>query len=180
MPSSSTRASPAAPLISQEEQWRLIDQSGVLKKLQTEEREEELSLGEEIFNASLVIIPTYFLLVLMDILTYQQYGQGVNLKTILDRATQAVPILSIFIFYSTRYKRDPRMQTLLFLLGTASGSRMLFLLKRSSYLVNMQQTPPLVTLWIYTVVQMDLGLAVSNLVLVAGFCWWKQLNLFGN
>nr|GAT54054.1 predicted protein [Mycena chlorophos] len=138
-----------------------------------------MSLGEEIFNASLTIMPTCFLLVLMDILIYQQYGQGVNLKTVLDRIIEGAPILSIFVFYTIRYKHDRRMQFLLLLLGTTAGSRMLFVLKRSSYLVNMRQTPPLVTLWIYCVVQMDLGLAVFNLALVAGFCWWKGIDVYG-
>ncbi|KAF7301344.1 hypothetical protein MIND_00699600 [Mycena indigotica] len=179
--SSSPQANaPAAPLISEEEQWRLINQSGILKKVNLQAPEAEMSLGEEIFNTSLIVIPVCSLLVLMDILTYHQYGQGVNLKTVLDRLIQGIPILSLFIFYSNRHKRDFRMQLLLFILGTASGSRMLYILKRSSYLVNMKQTPPLITLWIYTVVQLDLGFAVSNLLAVAGFCWWKGLDVFGS
>ncbi|KAJ7179909.1 hypothetical protein C8R43DRAFT_971072 [Mycena crocata] len=169
----------AAPLINipQEEQWRLISESGVLKKVDSPP-DAETSLGEEIFNALLLITPCSFLLVLMQILIYHQYGQEANMKTIADRIIQGVPILSIFVFYTSRYKKDQRMQLLLFLMGSAAGSRMLFLIKRGSYLVNMRQCPPLVTLWVYIVIQLDLGLAVLNLTLVGGFCWWKQLDLF--
>ncbi|KAJ7129773.1 hypothetical protein C8R44DRAFT_615137 [Mycena epipterygia] len=194
--------------IPEDEQWRLINESGVLKKVDSPS-EPELPLGEgicafrpphttptlilsqEIFNALLLITPCSFLLLLMDILIYQQYGQDPNLKTVVERMIQGVPILSIFVFYSkvstemltrylaaSRYKRDQRMQLLLFLLGTAAGSRMLFLIKRGSYLVNIQQCPPLVTVWVYIVIQLDLGLAVLNLAMVGTFCWWKGLDLF--
>ncbi|KAJ6516004.1 hypothetical protein C8R45DRAFT_1049479 [Mycena sanguinolenta] len=193
--------SPKAPLveISEDEQWRLINQSGVLKTdalraVNSSTDKESLSLGEEIFSASLLIIPCASLLLLMQILIYNQYGQEVNLKTIADRMVEGVPILSIFIFYSechqlifwnpltpvaaSRHKRNPRVQLLLLLLGSAAGCRMLFLLKRAGYLVNIRQCPPLVTLWVYVVIQLDLGLAVLNLAVVGAFCWWKKLDLF--
>ncbi|KAJ6599149.1 hypothetical protein DFH09DRAFT_1021988 [Mycena vulgaris] len=172
MPPSSTSID-----IPQEEQWRLINESGVLRKVESPS-EPELPLGEEIFNSLLVITPCAFFLLLMQILIYHQYGQDPNLKTLVDRMIEGVPILSIFVFYTARYKRDQRMQLFLFLMGTAAGSRMLFLIKRGSYLVNMRQCPPLVTLWVYIVVQLDLGLAVLNLVSVAAFSWWKGLELF--
>ncbi|KAF8211198.1 hypothetical protein K438DRAFT_1806872 [Mycena galopus ATCC 62051] len=169
--------------ISEEEQWRLINESGILKsgalrEVETPSDEDELSLCEEIFSALLLIVPCSSLLLLMQILIYNQYGQEVNLKTIADRLIEGVPILSLFIFYTSRHKRNARVQLLLFLLGSAAGSRMLFLLKRGGYLDNIRQCPPLVTLWVYIVIQLDLGLAVLNLIAVGIFCWWKQLDLF--
>jgi hypothetical protein len=78
-PSSLSDATPRKPLIeiSEEEQLRLIEQSGVLKKfkgategensaLVTEYIEEKLPLPEEIFNASLFIVPFSFLLLMME------------------------------------------------------------------------------------------------------------------
>lgn len=76
--STSTRAAPSKPLIeiSEEEQWRLINQSGILKgpALQAIQRpesvpepEEEPSLGDEIFNAILLIIPFSGILLLMEL-----------------------------------------------------------------------------------------------------------------
>ncbi|KAJ6614331.1 hypothetical protein B0H10DRAFT_2165139 [Mycena sp. CBHHK59/15] len=174
---SAAHSSNSALNIPQEEQWRLINESGVLKKVDTP-AENQISLGEEIFSSVLLITPFSFLLLLMQILIYQQYGQEPNLKTLVDMMVQGVPILSVFIFYSSRHKPDKRMQSLLFLMGTAAGARMLYLIKRGSYLVNMRQCPPLVTLWVYVVVQLDLGLAVLNLLMVATFCWWKELDLF--
>jgi hypothetical protein len=67
--------------ISNEEQWRLIEQSGVLKKVPTSdhqptssstpqankenEEEEEYPLAEEVFAATTLLIPVSFLLLLM-------------------------------------------------------------------------------------------------------------------
>lgn len=76
--STSTRPAPSKPLIeiSEEEQWRLIEQSGILKEptLQSvhhtdsvPEPEEEPSLGDEIFNAILLIIPFSGILLLMEL-----------------------------------------------------------------------------------------------------------------
>lgn len=69
------------PLIqlSEEEQWRLIEQSGILKKvptsdseptssstpLQGNDDEEEYPLAEEIFAATTLLIPMSFLLLMM-------------------------------------------------------------------------------------------------------------------
>jgi hypothetical protein len=67
--------------ISEEEQWRLIEQSGVLKKVPTSDHkptssstpqanqgnddEEEYPLAEELFAAATLLIPISFLLLLM-------------------------------------------------------------------------------------------------------------------
>jgi hypothetical protein len=39
------------------------------------------------------------------------------------------------------------------------------------------QCPPLVTVWIYTILQLDLGPAVLSLCTVASFVWWKGLEI---
>jgi len=58
--------------LSEEEQWRLVRETGVLKKLSEDAAEREasaqasLSLGDEIFNAALLIIPFSSLLLLME------------------------------------------------------------------------------------------------------------------
>jgi len=62
------------PEISEEEQWRLINETGLLKQLPNppptttrfEEAEEETPFAVEILNALLLIAPFTFLLVMMD------------------------------------------------------------------------------------------------------------------
>ncbi|KAF8897454.1 hypothetical protein BD779DRAFT_1490944 [Infundibulicybe gibba] len=174
--------------ISDEEQWRLINQSGVLQKAVApppesspdmihENDEEFVPLAEELFNSVLLIIPFSFLLLMMEILIHQQYGRRASLQAIMDRMIPGTPILSIFVFYTTRYKHHRRMQFFLFILSILVGPRMIYLINHASWLVNMRQCPPLATLWVYTIVQLDLGPAVLNLITVGGFVWWKGLQL---
>jgi hypothetical protein len=58
------------PLIEvpEEEQWRIIKQTGILEaaKLQDQAVEDKISLGDEIFNAVLLLIPFSSLLLLME------------------------------------------------------------------------------------------------------------------
>jgi len=169
-----------------EEQWRLINQSGVLQSssiesipaaISSRNMDEVTPLSDEIFNSVLLIIPFSSLLLLMEILIRHQYGKEASLDVIMDRMLPGVPILSIFIFYTTRYKQDRRMQLLLVAISVLVGSRMLWLLNNASWLVNMQQCPPLATVWIYTVVQLDLVAAVVSLLIVGGFVWWNRLKI---
>lgn len=62
------------PEISEEEQWRIINETGLLKQLSTsqrtprvEEGEEGTPFAEEILDAMLLIAPFTFLLVMMDV-----------------------------------------------------------------------------------------------------------------
>ncbi|KAF8913822.1 hypothetical protein CPB84DRAFT_1757642 [Gymnopilus junonius] len=167
--------------ISEEEQWRLINQTEILQSSEAAfsgVAEPEISpLADEIFNALFLIIPFSSILLLMEILIRHQYGKEASVEVIKDRMLPGVPILSIFIFYTTRYKQDRRIQLFLFVISTLVGSRMLYLWDNASFLVIMKQCPPLVTVWIYTIVQLDLGAAVTALVVVGGFVWWQDITV---
>ena len=59
--------------ISEDEQWRLIQETGVLRKISGTQKPEEtidngepLPLAEEIFNAVVLIMPFTFFLIMMD------------------------------------------------------------------------------------------------------------------
>lgn len=60
------------PEISEEEQWRIINETGLLKQMKTSpptaqaEKPEETPFAEEILNAMLLIAPFTFLLIMMD------------------------------------------------------------------------------------------------------------------
>lgn len=70
---STKNASANEPEISEEDQWRIINETGLLKQLpasprttKAQEPEEETPFAEEILNAMLLIAPFTFLLVMMD------------------------------------------------------------------------------------------------------------------
>lgn len=63
------------PEISEEEQWRIIQETGLLKELpkgqdpqpDNDVDDQELPLADEVFNAILLIIPFSFLLTLFEV-----------------------------------------------------------------------------------------------------------------
>ncbi|KAF8812361.1 hypothetical protein BYT27DRAFT_7182803 [Phlegmacium glaucopus] len=185
----SPRSKPAKPLIeiTEDEQWRLINQSGILQNraLVQEsivestivEEEGNFSLCDEVFNAVLLIIPFSSLLLLMIILIHHQYGKTASLEIIMEKMVPGIPILSLFIFYTNRHKQHRRMQFLLFIISIVVGSRMIYQFNHASWLVNMNQCPPLATIWIYTIIQLELIPAFLNLAVVGTFVWWKGLKI---
>lgn len=175
-------ASANRPEITEEEQWRIINETGLLKQLPTpprtsnvQESEEETPFAEEILNAMLLIAPFTFLLVMMDIAVHQQYARKASLKDIGDRLASALPILSIFIYYTNKHRRSRRTKFLFFALSLIVGPRLVWVVNRAPWGTVMQQSPPLAALWIYTIYQMDLGPAVLSLVIVG--LWFLQSGL---
>ena len=107
--------------IPEDEQRRLIEETGILNKFREvvqdgksgavveELVEERLPLADEIFNAILYIIPVSFLLMMMEMyvsriviprlvlllipasLIHQQYRQAASLQAILDRMIPGIP-----------------------------------------------------------------------------------------
>jgi hypothetical protein len=180
-----TSSEPSTNLeISEEEQWRLINETGILKKaiprsspVVEAEETEDTPLAEEIFNSVILIIPFSFLLLMFEILIPHQYGKHPTFRDLVDRMVSGVPILSVFIFCTTRYKQTRKMQFMLFVLSIIVGTRMIWLINHSSWLINMQQCPPLATVWVYTIVQLELSPSVVALAIVGGWMKWKGLKL---
>ncbi|KAJ3987208.1 hypothetical protein F5890DRAFT_1571850 [Lentinula detonsa] len=172
--------------IPEEEQWRLINESGVLHKISSDQRQSEstdseYTLMDEILDTSMIIIPFCSLLILMDILIHNQYGRHASFKELFDGMKSRGPsigVLALFIFYVHRHKRSSEIQTFLFLLSCAAGTRLMYLIALGSWLVNMRQCPPLATIWIYTVLELDLGPTVISLMVTACFVWWKGLQKY--
>ncbi|RDB22676.1 hypothetical protein Hypma_010291 [Hypsizygus marmoreus] len=180
-----TSSSTEASEIPEDEQWRLVNESGILGKMasipranEEEVQEPELTpLGEEIFNSIILIIPMSFVLLLMEILIHFQYGKRPTFEAVLDRMVPGVPILSISIFYTTRYKSLHTMQAFLFVLAVFAGSRLIYLMNLGSWLVNMRQCPPLATMWVYATLQLNLAPAVVSLGVVGAYVWWRGLDI---
>jgi len=175
--------------ISEDEQWRLINQSGVLSniskpKAETKPKDADEQSDEpfspfcnEIFQSILFIIPMSSLYVMMVILAHRQYAQEVTVSLLVEQLLSSIPLLSVFIFYTTRYKQDLRMQIALAILSVFSGSRLIYVVNRTNWTIVMRQCPPLGTMWVYTVVQLDLIKAVAALAAVAAYVQWAGLKI---
>ena len=97
---------------------------------------------------------------------------------------------------ATRHKANPRMQIALFLLSLGVGPRMIWLINWGSWLVNMRQVccfhlgrwclqfisfvckcPQFATIWLYTIVQLNLNWAVLSLVMIGAWAWFTGMKL---
>jgi hypothetical protein len=98
--------------IPEDEQWRLINESGILSNVPRAQvtDDEEATPADEIFNAVLLIIPFSFLLLLMEMfvsslsgeptlteiswqsrLIHYQYGKQPSFQALVDRMAPGVP-----------------------------------------------------------------------------------------
>ncbi|EJD01340.1 uncharacterized protein FOMMEDRAFT_30051 [Fomitiporia mediterranea MF3/22] len=183
--------------IPESEQWRIIEETGVLKKVPREwresggssvlkEREGEANpeddepfspLCNEIFNAIFFAIPFSTLYITMDVMAHRQYSQPITTLGLLEKIVWGIPFLFAFIFYTLRHKADRRTQALLFFLSIACGARLIYIVNWESWRVVVNQCAPLGTIWVYTVAQLNLIPAVAALAVVAAYVKWKELKI---
>ncbi|KAF7966791.1 hypothetical protein HWV62_36995 [Athelia sp. TMB] len=184
--------------ISEEEQWRLINETGILKQpiprpsAEDVEKEQDQTLADEIFSAITLIIPFTFCLLLFEMFVATQLNSHV-LSLLTTKKLDTFPVReetdrwgaeregssqrpNFVRVYILQYKHTRKGQAFLFVLGCAAGYRLLWNLNKANWLVNMQQCPPFATVWVYTVVQLDLGPAILSLLACYGFMKWKGLS----
>ncbi|KIK65353.1 hypothetical protein GYMLUDRAFT_38801 [Collybiopsis luxurians FD-317 M1] len=171
--------------IPEDEQWRLINETGVLHKISEQTPTSAVNsdpspypLVDEILDTSLFIIPFCSLLLLMEILVHNQYNRHATYGALLERMSTGGPILALFIFFIHRHKRSRRVQIFLFVLSCVVGPRLMYLIARGSWLVNMRQCPPLATIWVYTALELDLGPCVVSLGVTGAYVWWNGFQKY--
>ncbi|KIO33949.1 hypothetical protein M407DRAFT_240828 [Tulasnella calospora MUT 4182] len=165
--------------ISPEEQERLIKESGLLGKVQKIQRapEQTVDFADNVFNTVLYVIPLGFLYVIMDVLIHQQYGQDHSMAESLKRLVSGLPFLAVLVFYTHRFQTKRLVQLALVSVAVGSGSGLIYQLNLGSWTENMQRGPPLLTLWVFAVIQMDLLPCSVSLALVYGIARYNNLSL---
>ncbi|CUA73876.1 hypothetical protein RSOLAG22IIIB_01397 [Rhizoctonia solani] len=162
--------------IPHDEQMRLIKDTGILDRVPAEQEEQLSPLADSILDTAIMAIPLSTLYIVLDLLVQQQYAQQPTIKEELGRVITNVPILFILIHYINKRKATPMAQLLLFLTAISAGPRMIWLVNKGSWLRVTRQAPPLGTIWVYTIIQLNLVPAMASLVVVFGlakFMGWK-------
>lgn len=149
--------------------------------------------AERFLDTLIWAIPFGFLYLMMDIMIQQQYASHPTFWSEIQRMAQALPMLTAFIYYTAvkpasssslqgsggaGLGRHLALQLLLLVIGTSCGCGFLYVYTRSSADVVMRRTAPLGTLWMYSVVRLDLSLLVVSLAVVYGFVSFHELPLF--
>ena len=161
---------------SEEEQWRIINETGILHKVAEDndrkpksKRTREPDLEEDIPPGPLAFLFALPLTVLhggMDYLVHLQYdyGEHFTFKRVLSRQLPLFPVLIVFIYFTTKYKNLLVSQLLFTIASAAAGVGLVYYSTEDQTFGAMLKTPGLAVLWIYLVIQMRLPLACVSLL----------------
>ncbi|GAB7357894.1 hypothetical protein MBLNU230_g0062t1 [Neophaeotheca triangularis] len=134
-------------------------------------------LGQSIFYA-LVGSMLHFTL---DVLVFSQYRQEIQWDAISKRTATILPVL-FFLIYIVRTETAERFpktkQVFFFVVAIIAGCHLITVGNTKDYYAVMKRAPPIGTLWLWSVVEMDLGTAFASVVIDFGYMWWKGYTAF--
>jgi hypothetical protein len=117
----------------------------------------------------------------LDVLVYSQFAQDIVWSAIWKRTGTMLPILFL-VTYMMRselaWKLGIVRQIFFLALGVGTGCYMIHAGNVHQYFAVMKQAPPLGTLWIYSVLEMDLPFAAGSLLLNVAFLLWGGYSFF--
>ncbi|KAF2104870.1 hypothetical protein NA57DRAFT_71073 [Rhizodiscina lignyota] len=118
----------------------------------------------------------------LDVLVYNQYRQEIEWKEIAARWAVAVPILMLLVYmlHGTPSNRYLAIGKQVLFMGTSvvAGCYLVFSGNKHGYYAVMKRAPPVGTLWVWSVIEMQLGYAVPSLLAVGCYMWWHGLSAF--
>ncbi|KAJ4422475.1 hypothetical protein N0V82_002925 [Gnomoniopsis sp. IMI 355080] len=126
----------------------------------------------------------------LDFLVQHQYAMEIEYRTIVARAFQALMVFAALVhalhphpannslgpLVSQKYQNGFR-QAIFFATSVSAGSYLIYITNKYSYFAVLKQSPPLGCLWIWSVLEMNLGLSVLSLAGCYGFFWHKGYQL---
>lgn len=155
-----------------------LDGDDTANRLMQEQEATEMSPRvESILDLLIWTMPFGFMYTLLDVLVRQQYGETVGFTDEVARLARALPVLAFFIHYNLTSQRQALIQGMLFVLCSACGCSLIYTVNKSSYEVVVQRVAPLGTLWIFSVVRLDLLPACISLALTAMFVKQSELKI---
>ena len=135
-------------------------------------------VGQAVFWA-LVLSMMHFTL---DVLVYHQYAQAVLWPSIFRRTGTMLPILFLLVWAmraDTAMKVPVVVRQVGFLvLSVGTGCYTIHAANRYDYFAVMKRTPPLGTLWVWSVIEMDLGFAVASVIQKSLSCGGKGIRCY--
>lgn len=117
----------------------------------------------------------------LDVLVYQQYRQEIEWGPIFRRTGSILLPLFVVIWLlcSRTAMKVPLLRQVLFLgIAVAAGCYTIFVGNNYTYYAVMKQAPPLGTLWIWSVYEMELKWALVSVVVDVGYLLWKGYTVF--
>ncbi|KAI5919314.1 hypothetical protein F4810DRAFT_512913 [Camillea tinctor] len=151
-----------------------------------DERDEEGATlspkAERIMEAILWTVSLAMLHFTLDVLVQHQYAVVISWPQIVRRSIQALAVFFL-LFYTLHPHasspillpglplrfQSPLRQSIFFGASIASGCYLIHISNVYGYLAVMKQSPPLGCLWVWSIIELDLSLAVVSLAVAGGF-----------
>lgn len=134
-------------------------------------------VGEAVFW-SVCLVMFHFTL---DVLVYNQFAQEVIWPAVIKRTFTMLPILFLVV-YMLRSELAKKFgivrQIFFFVVGITAGCYLIHAGNKYQYFAVMKQAPPLGTLWVYAVIEMDLLFAAGSIVLNVAFLLYGGYSFF--
>lgn len=117
----------------------------------------------------------------LDVLVFNQYRQEIEWSEIFLRTATVFPVLFLlnYIMASQTASRFPLVKQIFFLVvGVSAGCYVIYAANKYDYYAVMKQAPPLGTLWIWSVIEMNLAFGVVCVAVNFGFLWIRGYSAF--
>lgn len=155
---------------------RVRDESGNILEAGLETEEPIGPVGHAVFW-SVTLAMLHFTL---DVLVHNQYRQDIEWGPIFQHAFTAVPVLFLLVYIlrsETARRWETARQLLYFSIAVAGGCYTIHVSNRYGYYAVMKRAPPLGTLWIWSVIEMNLTFGAASLALNAVYLFWKGYSI---
>ncbi|KUI63027.1 hypothetical protein VP1G_10164 [Cytospora mali] len=150
-----------------------------------DEDEEGLSpTAERIMETLLYSVSLAMLHFTLDVLVQRQYGETVEWYNIVERATQAFMVFAALVYALHPHSavttvvpglplgyQPAARQTIFLAISLVAGCYLIYITNEYSYLAVLKQAPPVGALWVWSVIELNLGLAVLTLAGSGLFFW---------
>jgi hypothetical protein len=114
----------------------------------------------------------------LDVLVHQQYRQSIDWGMIIQRTATTVPILGILVYFLHSRSAKLWIQALFLGISIAAGCYMIYASNEEAYFAVMKRAPPLGTLWVWSVMEMRLELAVMSVGAAGAYFWLGGYSMF--
>ncbi|KAI0512710.1 hypothetical protein F5B22DRAFT_290481 [Xylaria bambusicola] len=125
-----------------------------------------------------------------DVLVQHQYAMEIDWFQIVTRAVVALVVFYAFFYVLHPHAsspvllpglplrfQEPLRQAIFFVASTASGCYLIDISNNYGYMYIMKRSPPLGCLWIWSVIELNLPMALLSLAIAAGFFFQGDYSL---
>ncbi|KAI0143514.1 hypothetical protein GGR57DRAFT_347578 [Xylariaceae sp. FL1272] len=150
---------------------------------ETDPDDENLSpTAERILDSLLWSVSLGMLHFTLDVLVHNQYAQSFSFIDVAIRAWKAFAVFFVLFYVLHSHPSSPNLlpglplpfqsplrQAIFLVASTICGCYLIHITTSYGYIAIMKQSPPIACIWVWSVIELNLSLAVVSLAIIGGF-----------